>query len=89
LPVAALVFPRFVAGAAFRWEELSVGRCTQALMGSLLNARNLPGGGLPRVASLARQVPGYAVQFSNLLDASSWLRGLCSGCGPEISEALA
>lgn len=75
-PLAALIFPRYLEGAALRSERLSVGRCAKSLMGNLLNARNLPGRGLPRAASLARRVPGYAMQFGELSDASSWLRGL-------------
>jgi hypothetical protein len=76
-PLSALIFPRFVAGAALRSELLSVGRCTQSLMSNLLNARNLPARGLRRVASLARKVPAYEVQFSDLSSTSAWLRGVC------------
>ena len=45
-------------------------------MSCLLNARNLPGNGLPWVMGLARQVPAYDLRYDNLAEASAWFRGL-------------
>ena len=88
LTVSALVFPRYEAGAGVNAEALRVGISASGLMSCLLNARNLPGNGLPRVMSLARQVPAYALRYGNLAEASAWFWGFLgeSGSGASTSE---
>jgi hypothetical protein len=81
LTVSALVFPRYEAGAGVNAEALRVGQCISDLMICLLNARNLPGHGLPRVSALARRVPAFALRYGNLAEASLWLQGLLGARG--------
>ena len=87
LTILALVFPRYVAGAGVNVEALRVGKSASGLMSCLLNARNLPGNGLPRVMGLARQVPAYALRYDNLAEASAWFRGLLGASSSEASTS--
>jgi len=73
LLAAAIVCPCYEANAAFSVERLSHGLCAKALMGSLLNARNLPKHGLAFANRFAGARPGYRIRYSNLADVTAWL----------------
>ncbi len=73
LSASFIVFPSYVAGSLFEVERLSKGLCARELMGSLLNARNLPKHGLSFAKSLAGTCPSYRTRYSNLQDVSTWL----------------
>ena len=73
LRAAAIICPCYEANAAFSVERLSHGLCAKALMGSLLNARNLPKHGLAFANHFAGARPGYRIRYSNLADVSVWL----------------
>ncbi|KAA6186741.1 hypothetical protein F2Q65_05070 [Thiohalocapsa marina] len=68
-----MLFPRFVGGDEFTVEPMSPARCAVALTATLLNARNLPRRGLPRLLDLARQAQGYAVFYSHPSQVIGWL----------------
>lgn len=61
----AIVFPRFVAGAAITWQRITPAAAALQLMGSLLNARNLVGHGFPAVTELAREVVAYSLEYGD------------------------
>jgi hypothetical protein len=65
LPLALAVFPHYEAGASPALERLSKAETGLALMGCLVNARNLPGHGHPEAARLARSVPGWRLRYSS------------------------
>jgi hypothetical protein len=73
LSTSIVVCPSYVANAPFSIERLSHGRCAQELMGSLLNARNLPKHGLSFARRFAGTCPAYRIRYSHLEDVSSWL----------------
>ncbi len=73
LPLAAIVSPKYVPDSPLQVETLTPGRCVMALMGTLLNARNLPKHGLTLATGLATRLPGYRITYSRLEDASKWL----------------
>jgi hypothetical protein len=76
LSASAIIFPSYVAHAGFKFEQLSFGLCAKELMGSLLNARNLPKHGLSFATRFAKSHRGYRVTYSNLEDVSSWMNQL-------------
>jgi hypothetical protein len=73
IPLATILLPQYRAGAALEIEQPTPGRAAAALMGCLLNARNLPRNGLTLAASLAGSVPVVRVTYSRLEDVHSWL----------------
>lgn len=73
LSASIIVFPSYAAGSPCEVESLSQGPCARNLMGSLLNARNLPKHGLSFAMHLAGTCPSYRVRYSRLQDVSTWL----------------
>ena len=67
-PAAAIVFPEWEQGRRLEVRPISRAETALGLMASLVNARNLPGHGLPDVVRLARQVPGYRLRYSDADD---------------------
>lgn len=54
-PIAAFIFPNHQPGTRFRVEPLSRGQTALALVGCLINARNLPKHGVAEVARLTKE----------------------------------
>jgi hypothetical protein len=63
-PLRLIIFPRYQAGAAFKLQALSKAQAGLALMECLVNARNLPEHGFPRVIRLARRIPAYKMTYA-------------------------
>ncbi len=76
LTAKVILCPSYDDNASFNVEALSRGRCATELLGSLLNARNLPKHGLTLVSRLAGSCPSYRVAYSRLEDVSIWLEEL-------------
>lgn len=73
-PLGALVFPRYLAGAPLAIERLSAGAASFALLGGLVNARNLPESGVPECARVASSVPAFRMTYSSLTEAHDALQ---------------
>ncbi len=58
-----LVFPRPQADARFTLKRLSKAQAAMALMGCVINARNLSEHGLREVSRVARQIPAYRMTY--------------------------
>lgn len=78
-PITHLVFPGYQPGAAFSAEPMSTARATAGLLTCLLNARNLPRGGLHAAAAVCRRVPATRLRFSRLQEVVDWLDQLATG----------
>jgi hypothetical protein len=76
LSASAIIFPSYVAQSGFKLEPLSSGLCAKELMGSLLNARNLPKHGLSFATRFAKGHRGYRITYSSLEDVSTWMNQL-------------
>jgi hypothetical protein len=78
-PIARLsliVFPRYERDTAFRAERLSSAQAGLALIGCLVNARNLPGHGFAEVTRVVRETRACRVQYSNCESVSDWMAGV-------------
>jgi len=64
--LTVIVFPRRQRTAAPRLVPLDPGRAALRLMGSLLNARNLPDHGFPAVVELARRIPAFEAIYEEV-----------------------
>jgi len=64
--LAVIVFPRRERTSEPRLVPLNRGRAALGLMGSLLNARNLPGHGFPAVVELARRIPAFEAVYDDV-----------------------
>ncbi len=60
-----LLLPRFSAGAAFELRELTPGEAALEILNHCLNVRNLPKGGLPLAAAVARRVKGISLVYGD------------------------
>jgi hypothetical protein len=74
--LAAIVFPTFRAGAPCKFEAVPRAGVGIGLMGCLINARNLPGHGFGEVTHLARQVPGYTLEYGDFTQLETWVTSL-------------
>lgn len=70
---SVIICVSYVANAPFSVERLSPGLCARDLMGSLLNARNLPKHGLAFATRFAAEQPRYRIRYSQVEDVSTWL----------------
>ena len=61
--VDLILFPRFRKNSNLKLEKLSKAKSGLALMESLVNARNLNGHGFTEAARLARDAPGYRLEY--------------------------
>jgi len=57
-------FPRYRKNGSITLERLSPAQTCLRLMACIVNARNLPEYGFPRIARLLRTVPAYALEYS-------------------------
>ena len=85
-PAGLIVFPQFVPEAACRLEPLTPASACAQLMGTVVNARNLPGHGLEKVSRIARRVPAYAVRFGDFEQGVQAIDELAASAIPEISH---
>lgn len=61
--VDLILFPRFRKNSDLKLEKLTKAKSGLALMESLVNARNLNGHGFNEAARLARDTPGYRLEY--------------------------
>jgi len=61
-----IIFIQYRKDAGMKAERLSKAQGGMRLMECLVNARNLPGHGFTDMARLARQVPAWSVEYSDL-----------------------
>lgn len=71
-----LVFPTYVPEAPLQSQKLTAGEALFRILQNVTNARNLPRHGLDAAARLAQQIPAYRLTYSNLEEASEWIRSL-------------
>ncbi len=64
-PLGLIIFPRYLPDGEFALRPLSKAQAGLALMECLINARNLPGHGLPEIARLAQVAPAYKLSYAN------------------------
>lgn len=83
--LAAIIFPRYVAGATFACTPLNKAETGLALMECLVNARNLAHHGFPEIARHARSVPACRLTYSSFVQLKPWLRTMLkeASCGRE------
>ena len=80
---AAIVFPQYKYGAKFRFKPLTGSQAGLALMGHVLNARNLDGHGFSEVTQLARRIPAYRMSYSHFGQLEQWVQQIkTGGLGP-------
>lgn len=63
--LAVVIFPRYQADGHFTLRQLTKAQAGLKLMQVLINARNLPGHGLPQITRLAQTVPAYEMAYAN------------------------
>ena len=64
-PCSLIVFPEFEAGSDLRVDSLSAAQAALRLVGSNLNARNLPDGGFHAITSFARRAPAVTLRYGD------------------------
>jgi hypothetical protein len=69
-----LVFPRYEADSPLQTQKLTTGETLFRIMQNVTNARNLPRHGLDAATGLAQQIPAYRLTYSNLEEASEWVK---------------
>jgi hypothetical protein len=69
-----LVFPRYVVGSPLQSQKLTPGETLFRILQNVTNARNLPRHGLDAASRLAQQVTAYNLVYSDLEQASDWIR---------------
>ena len=62
---AMAIFPQYQAGADLEFQALSSARASHALLGCLLNARNLPKHGLTMVSEFSRSIKSWSLKYSS------------------------
>lgn len=63
--LAAILFPRYTAGAPLELVKISGAHSVLNLTGCLVNARNLPDNGFPELLRLSRSLPAYSLTYSS------------------------
>lgn len=74
--LARIVFPEFQRGADFELTRLSPAQAGMALMGCLINARNLAGHGFPETSRVARLAPAWRLVYGDIGQLVQFLRVL-------------
>ena len=74
-----LVFPRYVADTPLQPQKLTTGQTLFRILQNVTNARNLPRHGLDAATGLAQQVTAYNLTYSNLEEASEWVKEKLKG----------
>lgn len=69
-----LLFSRYLAGQPFAVQPLSQAEAVFELMRSLLNAKNLPQGGLSSATHLIQQLESYRLTYSDINQMVTWLK---------------
>ena len=65
--VRFIFFAEYRPGAEFALKTITPAQTAMRLMGCLVNARNLPGHGLPEVSALSKRARAFTVRYSNLI----------------------
>ncbi len=68
---AWLVFPAYQSGQPFQTSPLSPAEAAFELLRTLVNARHLPGTGLPAMTALARRAPAFRLTYGALDEAAA------------------
>jgi hypothetical protein len=68
-----LLFSRYLAGQPFAVQSLSRAEAVFELMRCLLNAKNLPQGGLSSATHLIQQLASYRLTYSDINQMVTWL----------------
>jgi len=71
---SVLIFPQYQADAPLQTQKLTTAEALFRLLQALVNARNLPGHGMDAVTRLAQGVIAYSLTYSNIEEASAWIR---------------
>jgi hypothetical protein len=69
-----IIFPHYQADSQLQIRPLSTAETCFRLLGCLLNARNLPEGGLPLVKQLAQQRNAFEIRYSDITEITHWLK---------------
>jgi len=69
-----LIFPRYIADAPLQTQKLTTAETLFRLLENATNARNLPRHGMDVATNLAQRVAAYSLTYSNLEEASNWIR---------------
>jgi hypothetical protein len=63
-PLKLILFPHYQAAQPFTAQKLSNAQTSWHLMQTLINARNLPGHGLPEITRLVKTIPAYKISYN-------------------------
>lgn len=69
-----LIFPRYIADAPLQTQKLTTAETLFRILENATNARNLPRHGMDAATALAQRVTAYNLTYSNLEEASEWIR---------------
>jgi hypothetical protein len=69
-----LIFPHYASQASFHIQKLTAAEALFRLLQNLVNARNLPKNGMEEAANLARRVPAYSLEYSDIESAGAWIQ---------------
>lgn len=64
-PLQYILFPRYRPQSRGEWHRLSSAQAGLALMGCLINARNLSNHGFNQVSALTRRAPAYRLEYGH------------------------
>lgn len=74
VPPSLLLFVRYAAEAALEVERLTSANALFQMLQTLVNARNFADRGMNSASQLARQVPAFAVTYSDVEGVGEWIR---------------
>lgn len=69
-----LIFPEYQSNTPLQTQKLTSAETLFHLLQALVNARNLPGHGMDAATRLAQRVWAYSLIYSNVEEASTWIR---------------
>ena len=82
--LAGIAFPRFLQDASLDIAPLSKAQLGLALMGCLVNARNLEGHGFSQVVALAGAVPACRLTYGGFDQLGDWVEHVIASGGRDI-----
>jgi hypothetical protein len=81
-----IVFPAWKRDADYRLEPLTVAHTATRLMNVLVNARNLPGHGVPDVIKFASTIPSFRLHYSSFDQLNNLEQDLKSKTRPTLAD---